>query len=96
MTDSPSEAAEEQPAEADAAGDAEEAAEAPDPLVDFAAELAEAVGAEAHSSDFGTVKLRVARERWSEAVESARDFGLDFCCDLDPAADGSDGKREPS
>lgn len=50
-----------------------------DSIEDFAASVAETVGATDHSADFGTVKVYVARERWREAVTAARDeAGLVF------------------
>ena len=42
-------------------------------IEDFAASVAGIVGATSHSSDLGTVKLRVERDRWREAVTAARD-----------------------
>jgi NADH-quinone oxidoreductase subunit C len=45
-------------------------------IEDFAASVAEAVGATSHSSDLGTVKVKVERERWVEAVTAARDIAL--------------------
>lgn len=43
-----------------------------------AAEIAALVGAEEVTADFGTVKARVPRHRWVEAVTAARDGGYDF------------------
>ena len=42
-------------------------------IEDFADSVAEAVGAIRHTSDLGTVKVYVERERWREAVTAARD-----------------------
>jgi NADH-quinone oxidoreductase subunit C len=42
-------------------------------IEDFAASVAGSVGATSHSADFGTVKVKVERERWVEAVTAARD-----------------------
>jgi NADH-quinone oxidoreductase subunit C len=42
-------------------------------IEDFADSVAEAVGAIRHTSDLGTVKVFVERERWREAVAAARD-----------------------
>jgi len=42
-------------------------------IEDFAESVAEAVGAIRHTSDLGTVKVYVERERWREAVTAARD-----------------------
>ena len=42
-------------------------------IEDFAGSVAEAVGAIRHTSDLGTVKVYVERERWREAVTAARD-----------------------
>ncbi len=51
----------------------------PESIEDFAASVAGTVGATGHSSDLGTVKLYVDRERWREAVTAARDdAGLPF------------------
>lgn len=58
-----------------------ETAEVPaaDPLADYAAEVATAVGAIGHSSDFGTVKVQVATTDWVETITTARDeLGLVF------------------
>lgn len=45
----------------------------PGPLDAYAATVADAVGATSHSADFGTVKVRVAADRWVSAVTTARD-----------------------
>lgn len=45
----------------------------PESIEDFASSIAETVGATSHSSDFGTVKVRVERDRWRDAVTAARD-----------------------
>ncbi len=45
----------------------------PESIEDFAARIAGIVGATAHTSDFGTVKLKVDRGRWVDAVTAARD-----------------------
>jgi NADH-quinone oxidoreductase subunit C len=42
-------------------------------IEDFADSVAEAVGAIRHTSDLGTIKVYVERERWREAVTAARD-----------------------
>jgi len=65
LTDSPSDAP---PEEAAATGD----------LGAFAAEIAAAVGADAYSSDFATVKVTLSPDRWVEGITLGRDVGLDF------------------
>ncbi len=44
----------------------------------FADEVTTAVGGVSWSTDHQTVKVRVAADRWAEAVEAARDWGLPF------------------
>jgi len=58
-----------------------ETAEVPaaDPLAEYAAGVATAVGAIGHSSDFRTVKVQVATTDWVETITTARDeLGLIF------------------
>ena len=50
-----------------------------DDLGAFAAEVAAQVGADRWSTDHGTVKVHVGRDRWVEAIRTARDeANLDF------------------
>ena len=76
MTSSPSETE-----QSVSGADAEEAVEetpAPDPLAEWAAEVADAVGGTA-TATFGTAKVSVDRDSWVEAITTARDqFGLVF------------------
>lgn len=56
-----------------------DATPAPDPLAEYGAEVAVVLGALEHSSDFKTVKVQVASDRWVEAITTARDeLGLVF------------------
>ena len=72
MTSSPSETSE-------PGADAAEEAATPDPLADYAQSVGEAVGASDVSVDFGTVKVRVARDAWVDTLTTARDaLGLVF------------------
>lgn len=49
------------------------------PLAEFAASVCDTVGGDSWSADHGTVKVRVAADRWAGAVEAARDAaGLRF------------------
>ncbi len=48
-----------------------------DPLQGLADEMAAAVGGEAQVA-FGTIKIRVPAENWSQALETARDEGMVF------------------
>jgi len=74
--------------------DTEAAPAEPSPLAAFADEVAAAVGG-TPSTDHGTVKVRVAAERWAEAVEAARDAAglpfLEFISAIDWANDVSVG-----
>jgi len=45
----------------------------PDPLADYAASVARAVGAGAHSAEHGTIKMYVEPEAWVETLTIARD-----------------------
>ena len=48
-------------------------------MEDFAASVAEKVGGIGHTTDFGTIKVRVESSRWKEAVTAARDeCGLSY------------------
>lgn len=64
MTDSPSDAAEETTQN--------------EPLAEFAAAMADTVGATDWSADNRTVRLRVERSDWVGAVQKAVDAGMDF------------------
>ena len=57
----------------------EEAAASGDPHAEYAARLADLVGAERWSSEHGSVHLHVSRDTWVDAIRTARDeAGLVF------------------
>ncbi len=65
------------PSDTQAAAEAETTE--PDPLAEYAASIAEAVGALSHSTEYGTIKVYVEPDAWVGAVTSARDdFELNF------------------
>ncbi len=75
MTPNPSDPQGEVEVEAEAEAETTE----PDPLADFAASIAEAVGAASHSTEYETIKIFVEPDAWVDAVTKARDeFDLAF------------------
>ncbi len=71
MTDSPPDPAAETSAEEEAGG--------ADGVDDYAREIGELLGSSEYSADYGTVKVKVGRDGWVEAITRLRDeAGLDF------------------
>ncbi len=66
------------PADAVETAETGEAGAPADEAGGFAAQMAEAVGSDDFSEEFGTLKIRVEPDRWVEAVTTLRDEGLDF------------------